>query len=276
MLKLLITMLAFAQSLSAGPVGDALARAVEKITKGEHQGYPMHVFQLDGIECRIVEPRVAAEGNPWLWRARFWGHEPQFEKAMIDAGWHLAYCDVAGLFGNDEALGRWDLFHKFATGLGLADQPFLFGMSRGGLPVMRWASSRPDQVCGIYVDNAVMDIRSWPGGKGTGKGSPEDWQVCLKAYGLTDASAAGFADGPLDRLEPLAKAKVPVLALINEADDVVPPAENGDLLEERYRKLGGPIEVIRRPGLGHHPHSLKDPAPIVSFAHKSWSDRPGR
>ena len=27
----------------------------------------------------------------------------------------------------------------------------------------------------------------------------------------------------------------------------------------------GPIEVIHKPGIGHHPHSLKDPKPIVEF-----------
>jgi len=33
-------------------------------------------------------------------------------------------------------------------------------------------------------------------------------------------------------------------------------------------KLGGPIVVIVKPGVGHHPHSLKDPRP------RSWSRHP--
>jgi len=41
----------------------------------------------------------------------------------------------------------------------------------------------------------------------------------------------------------------------------VPVAENTAVLAERYRALGGRIEVILKPGVGHHPHSLEDPAP---------------
>ncbi len=43
------------------------------------------------------------------------------------------------------------------------------------------------------------------------------------------------------------------------------------LLEKRYRALGGDITVIAKPGVGHHPHSLKDPAPIVEFVLRSLS-----
>ena len=50
-----------------------------------------------------------------------------------------------------------------------------------------------------------------------------------------------------------------------DADEVVPVAENSDIIESRYRKLGGNIMVIRKKDVGHHPHSLKDPKPIVDF-----------
>jgi alpha-beta hydrolase superfamily lysophospholipase len=63
----------------------------------------------------------------------------------------------------------------------------------------------------------------------------------------------------------VAKAGVPVIAVCGDADEVVPFAENTGLLERRYRELGGTIEVILKPGVGHHPHSLKDPAPVVEF-----------
>jgi hypothetical protein len=42
-------------------------------------------------------------------------------------------------------------------------------------------------------------------------------------------------------------------------------AENTLLVRQRYEKLGGEIKVITKPGVGHHPHSLNDPAPIVEF-----------
>ena len=41
--------------------------------------------------------------------------------------------------------------------------------------------------------------------------------------------------------------------------------KNTDVIAERYKKLGGEILVIRKPGVEHHPHSLANPAPIVDF-----------
>ncbi len=243
-----------------------LEAASLQVKRAEFQGFPQYDFALNGVACKLVVPKQPAEGHPWVWRARFWGHEPQFDRAMLERGWYVAYCDVSNLFGADGAVERWDRFYDLTQQLGLSEKAFLEGMSRGGLIIMRWASEHPERVLGIYADNAVMDMRSWPGGKGTGKGSPGDWQRCLQAYGLSEAEAAGFDDGPLDRLAPLAAAGVPIIALINEADDVVPPAENGDVLVARYKQLSGPITEIRRPGLGHHPHSLKDPTALVDFA----------
>lgn len=47
-----------------------------------------------------------------------------------------------------------------------------------------------------------------------------------------------------------------------------PVAENTLVVKERYEKLGGEIQVVSKPGVNHHPHSLKDPAPIVEFVLK--------
>ena len=56
-----------------------------------------------------------------------------------------------------------------------------------------------------------------------------------------------------------------MLAVVGNADELVPVSENIDVVEKRYKELGGLIEVIRKPGAKHHPHSLPDPAPIVDF-----------
>jgi alpha-beta hydrolase superfamily lysophospholipase len=67
----------------------------------------------------------------------------------------------------------------------------------------------------------------------------------------------------------VAKAHIPILAICGDADKVVPYMENTGLLEQRYKELGGKIEVILKPGVDHHPHSLKDPQPIVDFMLKN-------
>ena len=82
---------------------------------------------------------------------------------------------------------------------------------------------------------------------------------------LAEEQALAYPGNPVDNLAPLAKAGIPILAVIGEADEVVPVAENTDLVEQRYRAIGGTIKVIRKPGCKHHPHSLPDPAPIVEF-----------
>lgn len=88
----------------------------------------------------------------------------------------------------------------------------------------------------------------------------------MKAYGFKDeAEALAYNGNPVDHAEALAKAKIPVLVVYGKADKVVPPAENCERFAERYTKAGGTILMIGKDGVGHHPHSLKDPLPIVEF-----------
>src|SRR3569623_2032638 len=52
-------------------------------------------FDLPGqkdVECKIVSPKTPAPGHPWVWRARFWDHEPDFDIALLTHGYHLVYC----------------------------------------------------------------------------------------------------------------------------------------------------------------------------------------
>ena len=246
------------------------AAGFEKVTEGSFHGYPELSFELGEVQCKIVKPTVTAAGAPWVWRARFYGHEPQFDIAMLQQGWHICYCDVKDLFGSAAATKRWDNFYEQAQQMGLNSKPFLEGMSRGGLIAQNWANAHPDQVCGIYGDNPVCDGRSWPGGKGTGIGAKRAWAKLLKVYSLTEEEAADFKGFPIDGLETIAEAKIPILHLVATADRVVPPAENSDILVARYKELGGPVEVIRKKGLGHHPHSLENPNRIVDFALDSF------
>ena len=70
---------------------------------------------------------------------------------------------------------------------------------------------------------------------------------------------------PVDNLKPLARAGIPILSVCGDADKTVPFEENTLLAKERYAALGRSMQVIAKPGGDHHPHSLADPAPIVTF-----------
>ena len=71
-----------------------------------------------------------------------------------------------------------------------------------------------------------------------------------------------------------ADAHIPLLHVYGEADTVVPWDENTGVVAERYRKLGGSIVLIPKPGKGHHPHGLEDPTPIVEFILKNAAPKP--
>lgn len=232
-------------------------------------GYTRHNFEYDTRACMVIEPALAADGRPWIWRARFFGHEPQTDLSLLSRGFHLVYMDVADLYGNEAAVQHWNVFYEYLTSdHDFHPKPALEGMSRGGLIIYNWAKANPDKVACIYADAPVCDIRSWPGGKFEGTGNASDWPKCLKAYDITEAEAMNFDRNPFDNLETLAAARVPVLQVCGTADTAVPLAENGAIFEERYAKLGGPITTIRKEGVGHHPHSLENPVPITDFVLK--------
>jgi pimeloyl-ACP methyl ester carboxylesterase len=87
-----------------------------------------------------------------------------------------------------------------------------------------------------------------------------------KNYGFKDeAEALAWKKNPVDELEALAAAKIPLIHVVGDADDVVPVAENTALIEARYQALGGKFTVIHKPGVGHHPHGVDDPKPLVEF-----------
>lgn len=235
-------------------------------TLSDFHGYAQYSFQVDELDCKVVTPKTVAASKPWIWRARFFGHEPQLDVALLGHGFHVAYVDVSNLFGSPKAVDRFNRFYDTLTKKhGLNTKPVLEGMSRGGLIIYNWAAANPNKVSCIYADAPVCDFKSWPGGKGAGEGSPNAWKQCLKAYGFNETEALQYDKNPIDQLTPLAQASIPLLHVVGDDDVVVPVAENTAILEKRYTALGGSIEVINKPNIGHHPHSLKDPKPIVDF-----------
>ncbi len=109
--------------------------------RSSFHSYDRYDFLYDGRSCIVVAPRTVAEGKPWIWRARFFGHEPQTDIALLERGFHLVYMDVAGLYGAPKAVAIWDRFYAYLTRVhGFAEKAVLEGMSRGGLIVYNWAA----------------------------------------------------------------------------------------------------------------------------------------
>ena len=128
-----------------------------------------------------------------------------------------------------------------------------------------WAAANPEKVVCIYVDNPVCDFKSRPAGPGKST-VKKGLQGIMKSYGFkTEEEALAYKGSPVDNMAPLAKANIPILAVVADKDTVVPLEENTALVEKAYKALGGNITVIHKADAGHHPHGLKDRAPITDF-----------
>lgn len=232
--------------------------------------YDRYDFEVGGKPALVVAPRQEAAGKPWVWHGEFFGHKPAPDIALLGKGFHIVYLSVPDQLGGPEAVKHWNAFYReLRERYGFASKAALVGLSRGGLYCYNWAAANPDKVACIYGDAPVCDFKSWPGGKGKGKGSERDWKLVLERYGFkTEAEALAYTKNPIDNLAPLAQAKIPLLHVYGDADEVVPWDENTGVLAERYKKLGGSIQLIAKPGVGHHPHGLDDPSPIVDFIAK--------
>jgi len=132
----------------------------EKLVITSFHGFECANFTLNRRECKLVRPIKAADGLPWIWRARFWDHQPQTDIALLNRGFHVAYCDVIELFGNPHCVEIWNYFYRYMRKLGLAKKVALEAMSRGSLYIYSWALANGNNVACIYADNPVLDINN--------------------------------------------------------------------------------------------------------------------
>ena len=230
-------------------------------------GFLREEFTIGGRRAFIVFPdKPVAPGKEqlWIWRPQFFDYKPVADLELVKRGYAAVFISMEDLYGSPKAMDAMDQFYKYLVDeRKFSRKPVLIGLSRGGLYALNWAEKHPLCVAGIYVDAPVCDFKSWPAGKGKGKGSPDDWNKCLRAY-VNEQQALSYQGNPVDNMRSMAKAGIPLLFISRTEDDVVPIEENTDIFAKRYARLGGPVKVIRRPG-GHHPHGFDNPAHIVDF-----------
>lgn len=234
-------------------------------------GYECADFIFNNRPCKVVKPKLSAIGHPWVWRARFWGHEPQADIALLQSGFHIVYCDVVELLGNAACVKIWDDYYSLLKNAGLSKKTVLEGMSRGGIYALNWAIKNPDKVASIYLDNPLLNISEWV----LAIPKPDRIKNAMATafiddYDLTnDTLLKQFKENPIDKIDLIAKGKYPILILCGDADETVPPATNTFLFEQKLKAASGNISVLIKPGFKHHPHSLPNPQPIVDFILKS-------
>lgn len=243
----------------------------QTLKESEWKGFKRYDFTFQDRAARLVVPTVALPGNPWVWRARFPDYHSEIDSMLAAKGFHIAFINTNNLYGSPAAVAVWDQFYSYLVeAFQLKYKVALSGHSRGGLFVHNWAKQNPRKVACIYADAPVCDFKSWPGGLGAGAGSAADWERLQQVYGFaSEAEAKAYRDNPIDQLEPLVAAGVPILHTISLQDKIVPPEENSLLLINRYIRLGGAATVMpcskgKQALEGHH-YSIDDPAAVVEF-----------
>jgi lysophospholipase L1-like esterase/pimeloyl-ACP methyl ester carboxylesterase len=243
------------------------------VKQSSFYGYDCADFTFNGRACKIAKPKFAAKGHPWVWRARFWGHEPQTDIVLLQQGFHIVYCDVAELLGNAEAITVWNKYYQLLQNAGLAKKAVMEGMSRGGVYVFNWAAVNTDKVAAVYVDNPLLNIPSW---SEKVMATPDVKSAMFEAFKqdynlVTNQDVRNFKGSPVDKVKQIVKGKYPILILCADADEEVSPQDNTLLFEQKVKDLNGNITVVHKPGFKHHPHSLPNPEPIVDFILKATS-----
>jgi pimeloyl-ACP methyl ester carboxylesterase len=230
------------------------AEAVNK-TDSDWKGFTKQSFDFEGHNAFVVLPKETASGKPWIWRTSFPDYHAEVDVELVKGGFHIAHIDVVSMLGCDESLAIMDRFHDLVrTQWGLSAKPALEGVSRGGLHAYRYAATRPGRVACIYADVPVMDLKSWPLKDANAKGPLAD---ALKFYGFADETAlAAYKGDPLDLLESIAKARIPLRHVISSNDLVVPAGENTLEAKRRLGKLGWEMDV-----------HVVDPATTINDGH---------
>lgn len=214
---------------------------------------PGETFTIHDRPAFIYMPEESKRTTPQPWimyaptlpaypdEAERWMHE-QF----LAAGIAVAGVDVGEAYGSPLSHPTIDAFYdELTTQRGFAKKPCLFGRSRGGLWASSWAIAHPDRVAGIIGIYPVYDFRTYP-----------KIENAASAYGVTpdELTKRNSELNPIERIDVLAKAKIPVTIIHGDEDVVVPLKDNSQELQQRYQRAGegALVNLIVIKGQGHN------------------------
>jgi len=198
----------------------------------------------------IVVSRTAprASPRPWVLYAPTLKGRPAktmswYAERLLDAGFAICGVDAGEAMGNPMAREvYWEFYRALVRDHGMDPKVCLMGQSRGGLFVYNFAADRPEAVACIVGIYPVCDLRSYP-----------NLTRAAPAYGLTVAELTEQLPrhNPIDRLAPLAAHGIPIFHLHGDADKIVPLEQNSAVVLERYRALGGKMDLAIVEDAGH-------------------------
>lgn len=270
--------LAVVGSVMAGPDADRIRKDYAKFKEDKMSGFDRIIFEFEGCEAWVVEPKTPAVDGRWVWCME-WPTAFQDRtgvKELLEAGYrwvtfnpaYLGYLDpkrakLAEGNQSDAMVAKRGRFQEYLVKkLGFKAKCGLIGMSWGGFYSVRYASIRPQDVGAIYLDAPLLDFSTLSSyrriDKKTGK-AVGGFVNLSKYYDFATADYVGKDDPfqSVNRAEPIAKAKIPVLCIYGGRDGVVPPEKNILRFAEAFEKAGGHLKLWRDSRRDHHPHGLE-------------------
>ena len=221
--------------------------------KGKGKIFPPNSkhLKVTGHDAYLALPEGVKAGKktPWLWYCpsdfKLPGRLEQWMmKQCLDNGIAVAGIDVKGDFGTPAGRKIFTAFHKELTEKhGLTQKACMLARSYGGTQMYNWATEHPESIACLAGIYPVCNLASYPGMKsaaGKYRMPLHQFTNVLKEH------------NPIDRLAPLAKAKVPIYHNTGDIDTLVPPKDNTFLVRDRYKALGGDMTVTIFKGQGHN------------------------
>lgn len=235
----------------ASLIGSALASWGEAPKESKQFGAKRLDFLVGDRNGFVIQParEAGGESKPWVWYApTFIGQHPDpshewMAIQLLDAGFAIAGIDVGESYGSPTGVATYNAFYEFVVReFGFDTKACLLPQSRGGLMLLNWAVENTERVqciAGIYT---VCNIESYPG-----------LDRACGAYDMTEEELrADLASvNPIERLRPLADARIPHFFIHGDSDTVVPIEDNAEKLVTRIAGLGGRAKLMVVPGKGH-------------------------
>ena len=212
---------------------------------------PSEIFNVDGNVGFVIFPEqiTLSKPIPWIWYAPTLTGLPGAEELWMfeqisNAGIAIVGVDVGESFGSPAGRKILSSFYTLLTeNLGFNSKAVLRGRSRGGLMTLNWAAENSNKVAAFAGIYPVCNLTSYPG-----------IDNACAAYQMTaeELTKSLSEHNPIDRLEPLAKANIPLFAIHGDIDVTVPLERNSGEVKKRYDALGGKMQLIIPQGQGHN------------------------